>query len=71
MDARDRSDLESSDRVSEVYELLDLTRKAQQIGSVWEAGRPADLAASGGHYVTRISNTSRVIAKTEGHAELE
>jgi hypothetical protein len=70
MDAAGGIDRESSDRISEVFKMLELMKKTEQAATLWEAGQPVDLADRG-RYVTRISNTSQAIPEMEGHAKLE
>ncbi len=70
MDATGGNDRESSDRISEVFKVLELTEKVERAATVWEAGQPVELGG-GARYVTRISNTSQAISEMEGHAKLE
>jgi hypothetical protein len=65
-----KDERESSDRISEVFEVLELTKKAEQVAAAWEASQAVSPSDSI-HYETRISNRSQSIPKTEGHAKLE
>ncbi len=62
---------ESQDRVHRIFKLLELTTPEQRGEFLWEAGSPIEPVDEV-HYVTRISNTSRVSPPNrEVNAQLE